>query len=357
MNTIEITAEAEAYTRLGSVHRAAVELGVSHSTVHRRLQKSGVMLKGSMFTEVERAAVRSYYTATPDAEFDLKKLAALLGRRHTGLSRLANEMGLSRIGRSRRPDTTAKSAAGLSKRWIEQGHPRGMAGKTISDGARATIGAKSKANWEIWRATGTGAMSEACRNAASDRGLKNGAALLSKGEAMYSRCASGRRDDLGANFWRSRWEANYARYLNWLVKAGQIEKWEYEPTTFWFEAIRRGVRSYKPDFLITEGGRTYFVEVKGWMDPKSKTKLKRMKKYHPTVEVRVVAQREYREIERKVGALIPGWETAKTKTATIPVVSIISQPAAASEARGRGRGSQRAPSPRTQSPVRPESGR
>lgn len=48
------------------------------------------------------------------------------------------------------------------------------------------------------------------------------------------------------------------------------------------------------------------------------------------------------------------WDAAVPKGRA--VVSIISQPAAASEARGRGRGSQRAPSPRTQSPVRPGSG-
>ena len=98
----------------------------------------------------------------------------------------------------------------------------------------------------------------------------------------YSETKQGRREDLGNQFFRSAWEANYARYLNWLQQGGYIDRWEYEPVTFWFEKIKRGTRSYKPDFQVWEGQKTYFVEVKGYMDPQSRTKLKRMVKYFPT---------------------------------------------------------------------------
>ncbi len=118
----------------------------------------------------------------------------------------------------------------------------------------------------------------------------------------------GRRKDLGKYYFRSAWEANYARYLNFLVRTKFIDKWEYEPDTFWFEAIRRGTRSYLPDFKVYKDGGFYYVEVKGWMDAKSKTKLKRMKKYHPNVEVRVVREKEYRDIEKRYGNSIVGWE-------------------------------------------------
>jgi hypothetical protein len=106
------------------------------------------------------------------------------------------------------------------------------------------------------------------------------------------------------------WEANYARFLNWMLARGNIAKWEYEAETFWFERIKRGVRSYKPDFRITGAdGAVWFVEVKGWMDPKSKTKIKRMAKYHPTVDLRVFDAKAYRELARMLGPAIPGWET------------------------------------------------
>ncbi len=130
---------------------------------------------------------------------------------------------------------------------------------------------------------------------------------------IYSNTKRGRREDLGNHFFRSSWEANYARYLNFQVKAKFIYHWEYEPDTFWFEAIRRGTRSYLPDFKIYKrgkGGKTkvYYVEVKGWMDAKSKTKLKRMAKYHPDIEIRVVGGKEYKAIKKQFGRILDNWE-------------------------------------------------
>ena len=110
-------------------------------------------------------------------------------------------------------------------------------------------------------------------------------------------------------YFRSRWEANYARYLEWLVQMGDIKSWEYEPKTFWFEGIKRGCRSYLPDFRVQTipSGEEYH-EVKGWMDPKSKTKLKRMAKYYPEVKLILVDERAYRAIARSMKFIIKGWE-------------------------------------------------
>jgi len=83
-------------------------------------------------------------------------------------------------------------------------------------------------------------------------------------------------------YFRSNWEYRYALYLQFLKEQGVIQEWEHEPKTFWFELIKRGVRSYLPDFkIIKDDGTHYWVEVKGYMDSKSKTKLKRFKKYYP----------------------------------------------------------------------------
>ena len=108
---------------------------------------------------------------------------------------------------------------------------------------------------------------------------------------------------------RSRWEANYARYLEWLKVNGQIKEWEHEPETFWFVGIRRGCCSYLPDFKVTENnGSSGFHEVKGWFDARSKTKIKRMAKYHPTVSLRIIAAPWFKENGRKLSGIIPGWE-------------------------------------------------
>jgi len=83
---------------------------------------------------------------------------------------------------------------------------------------------------------------------------------------------------------------SFALFLQIKKQGGLIKDWEYEPQTFWFEKIRRGVRSYKPDFkLYHNDNSTSWVEVKGYMDAKSKTKLKRFKKYYPEEKIEVVS--------------------------------------------------------------------
>jgi hypothetical protein len=88
---------------------------------------------------------------------------------------------------------------------------------------------------------------------------------------------------------RSSWEVSYAQHLEALKTQGYIMDWRYEPKTFWFESIKRGVRSYKPDFqVIRPGGDHYWVEIKGHMDSKSLTKIKRFRKYYPDEELIVI---------------------------------------------------------------------
>lgn len=91
------------------------------------------------------------------------------------------------------------------------------------------------------------------------------------------------------NFYRSTWEVKVANYLEFLKKNNLIFDWEHEPHTFWFENIKRGVRSYKPDFKVTNFDTThYWIEVKGYYDSKSKTKIKRFGKYYPNERLMVI---------------------------------------------------------------------
>lgn len=132
---------------------------------------------------------------------------------------------------------------------------------------------------------------------------------------QFSNRKFGRRPDLGNQFFRSAWEANYARYLNWLIAQKQIVGWRYEVKTFWFETIKRGVRSYKPDFEVTNNdGTIEYHEVKGWDHPRGKTARKRMKKYHPTVKLVLVDQKSYKSIAKTVSTLLPHWERQKGST-------------------------------------------
>lgn len=88
---------------------------------------------------------------------------------------------------------------------------------------------------------------------------------------------------------KSSWELSYAQYLDRELADGKIVEWEYEPDTFWFERIKRGIRSYTPDFKVKYlNGEVEYHEVKGYLDSKSKTKLNRMRIYHPEIKMELI---------------------------------------------------------------------
>lgn len=126
----------------------------------------------------------------------------------------------------------------------------------------------------------------------------------------YNRVRGGKRADMDDTYFRSSWEANFARYLNFLVDNCDVARWEYEPDTFEFTAIKRGTRHYTPDFKVfdQDDSEPYYYEVKGWMDAKSKTRLKRMSKYYPEVRVIVIGKKEYTSLKKNLSSVIPNWE-------------------------------------------------
>jgi len=83
-------------------------------------------------------------------------------------------------------------------------------------------------------------------------------------------------------YFRSGLEVKKARDLELLKIGGYIKEWFHEPETFYFEGIKRGTTNYKPDFkVINMDDSHYWIEAKGWWDAKSKTKVKRFRKYFP----------------------------------------------------------------------------
>lgn len=189
--------------------------------------------------------------------------------------------------------------------WKRHRHPKGFKGGKHSAQAKKIFSEVSK---KMWADPNHFLNSKEYRQKVSDRMSKKAPARNAKN--AYSNAKRGKREGLGDYFFRSRWEANYARFLNLAIKQKEIFKWEYEPETFWFERIKRGTRSYTPDFKIweTETSVPYFVEIKGWMDAKSKTKLKRMGKYFPHIRVDLVDEKQYRALEKSIAALISDWE-------------------------------------------------
>lgn len=125
----------------------------------------------------------------------------------------------------------------------------------------------------------------------------------------YSMTKGGKRVDLNGQYFRSSWEANWARYLNWLISVGEITSWKYEAKTFEFTKIKKGSRFYTPDFeVVNQDGSVEYHEIKGYNYPEGATKLKRMAKYYPDVKLILIERDEYRKVARDIRGFIPEWE-------------------------------------------------
>jgi hypothetical protein len=107
---------------------------------------------------------------------------------------------------------------------------------------------------------------------------------------------------------KSLWEKRYCLYLSFMKKHKHIVDYSYEPETFWFDGIRRGVTNYKPDFCVhfPSGNKEYF-EVKGYETSKDRTKYKRMAKYHPNVVLRVIDGKWFKANSPILKKVLPNW--------------------------------------------------
>lgn len=107
-------------------------------------------------------------------------------------------------------------------------------------------------------------------------------------------------------YFRSSWEYYYAIFLEKLKIEGKIRDYAHEPKCFWFNDIKRGVRSYLPDFCVLHlDGSEEWIETKGFMDSKSYTKLKRMAKYYPEIKLRLVDKEWFKQNLKACKALEP----------------------------------------------------
>lgn len=107
----------------------------------------------------------------------------------------------------------------------------------------------------------------------------------------------------GTMYFRSKWEANYALYLDWLVANKEIKDWTYEPQPYYEFPIKHGSTRYLPDFRVDNlDGSFYLVEIKGYSQ--GLVKLKRMSKYYPKIKIEIVDAKEYRQLVKKVGKML-----------------------------------------------------
>ncbi len=119
----------------------------------------------------------------------------------------------------------------------------------------------------------------------------------------------GIREDLDNLYVRSSWEANYARYLNYLLDKKEIRGWEYEPDTFEFLNVKKGTRFYTPDFkIILNNGGVEYHEVKGMQTDRSVKRINLMNEYYPDVNIIIIDKIWFRRNGTKLSKIIRNWE-------------------------------------------------
>lgn len=273
-------------------------------------------MSGKVWSLGELEYLSQWYLAHQGKALDLANLARNLGRSAVAVSIMARHLGLTEQRRQRPSKRRAKYATvaerraaigrATRERIARVGHPRGARGmKRTAEHTDKLLGAAKRWHEETPQAVKRAVTAKMVATRIARHGT---AGPPLHGTRAFSRAKSGRREDLGI-YVRSMWEANYARYLNFLHDRGLISGWAYEAKTFRFDGISRGCMTYTPDFEVRRpGGVVEYHEVKGWMDQKSRTRLRRMRKYHPSVTLVLVDKHVYGDIERKLSALIPNWE-------------------------------------------------
>ena len=282
----------------------AKKIGRSRNAVRSRASLMGFHKKIKKHNDTVYEIVREAYENRSGKPLDIDKIVEATGTNRQWVSKVARGMGLSDQTRPRGEEHCKAVSRGMKKWMSENEHPRGATGMKHTQETRKAIGKKSKERWD--------SMTDGERAEQVGRGLKtremNGTLYNPRHKTTWK---SGWREIGGRRiFARSAWEANIARYYQFLKDRGEIHEWEHEPETFWFDKIKRGCRSYLPDFRITEkpDSEPYYVEVKGWMDARSKTKLKRFAKYYPQHRLELIEAKRYKAIAKTAGGLIDGWE-------------------------------------------------
>lgn len=304
----EVVILTERYAQKAPIEDIARELGRTAPAVKVKAHRLEITNPAS-FTEEEALYIKENYKS-----YNLREIAKRLGRidNYQNVCRKARELGLKRTGKKKEKTKTRMPRfktqedrnlylSELTKQRIKvKGHPRGMLGKTHSKEYRKILSERVREDW----ANRTEGERELMKTKQNKTRTRNGTLNSQRNKNNpYSYAKGGKREDLGDVYFRSSWEANIVRIMNY-----KGISWEYEPKQFVFKGIYEGVMSYTPDFHLPE--QNVWVEVKGWMDKKSKLRLERFKQHYPIEHSKLVLidEDKYRKIESKYKDIINGWE-------------------------------------------------
>lgn len=290
----------------GLIKELAEKLNRTEGSIRNKAYELKITKRDKYYTEEEIDFSKKNYN-----NYSMNDLSEMLGRNESNIFKKMKQLNLKKTIRKHNTINPKKAHIftdeekyNMSKKQKERikiyGHPKGFLGHKHTDASKEKISKNSKSYWEEIDFSKL----EKRRLKQRQTKIKNNTLNPMKNQSNpYSRTKSGKREDLDNIFFRSSWESNIARYYNYIGV-----KWEYEPKTFIFETIKRGCVSYTPDFYLVDEDK--WIEVKGWMDDKSKTKLKRFKKYYPEEykKLQLITSKEYNEIKKKMSKFIKNWE-------------------------------------------------
>jgi hypothetical protein len=266
------------------------------------LDRNGYILKRTITADEDNLILSEYEKHASIGK--LEDLAKIMGRTKSFICRRARLLGLTN---QHRPNVwSPKKIEKPKPPKKEFVHPRGMLGKKHTAEMKQKLSdlhknRAAKLPPEHWK--------EQVLKSLKTRMERYGTTSTNPSCNRSWKC--GWRVIGGENiFFRSRWEANYARYLEYLKERGEILEWKHEPKLFLFKDAVKAT-SYLPDFLvITNDGHSYH-EVKGWMDDRSIEKLRLMSEFYPEETIVLIDAKWFKKNETALKCHIDGWEHKK----------------------------------------------
>ncbi len=112
-----------------------------------------------------------------------------------------------------------------------------------------------------------------------------------------ARAKAGIRPDIDPNiYFFSRWEANYARLMNFLKI-----KWVFQPKTFSLKT-----QKYTPDFYLP--GEYTYIEIKNFLSDYSAKRDREFRELYPEIKLTMILKTDYLKLQEQFSSLIKNWE-------------------------------------------------
>ncbi len=282
----------ESYNRLSSVWKVGEEIGLSGQTVHEILTRLGKIHKMNYFSKEDENFLLEHYAEYRETN-RLQELANIMGRTKQFLCRRAKKLGLTDV--SNKPKLTDEEKQRISvnmKQYLStHPHPKGYSGHKHSIEAKRKISASSKRAWDDPNSQFN---SEAFKQKQSDRMFQSRINGKIKPKSNRKEIIS----KIGGKEYHflSSWEYEIAIRLDELKNKSFITDWEYEPERFIFKDVKRGIRSYLPDFKIIRNDGILYLEVKGWQMPNGMKRIAMFRERFQEKKLLIIDENEYKSI-------------------------------------------------------------